>query len=68
LDLEAVPHINSAALNTLVRITAQANTRGGGVGLINPTPFVAGVLEITRLNEFLRIYATLDEAIEHIRV
>ncbi len=63
LDLAAVGYINSAALGELVRITAQANSQGARVVLAGLTPFVAGVLDTTRLSRFFEIHTTVDEAV-----
>ncbi len=62
LDLAGVGYINSAALGELVRITAQANSQGARVVLAALTPFVAGVLDTTRLSRFFEIHSTVEEA------
>ncbi|MBI5762922.1 MAG: STAS domain-containing protein [Planctomycetes bacterium] len=63
LDLTAVGYINSAALGELVRITAQANSQEARVVLAGLTPFVAGVLDTTRLSRFFEIHATVEDAV-----
>ena len=63
IDLSDVGMVTSAGLGDLVRITAQSNSQGGSLILANPAPFVAGVLETTKLNKFFDVRASLDEAI-----
>lgn len=65
-DLGALTYVNSAALGTLVATTARANTQGGRVILANPTPFVSGVLEATRLNAFFEMSDSVDEAVSRV--
>ncbi len=63
LDLGALSYLNSAALGTLVATTARANTQGGRVIFANPSPFVSGILEATRLNKFFEMSDSVDEAL-----
>ncbi len=64
IDLSGLRIINSAQLGDLVRLTAEANTQGGRLVLANPTPFVEGVLETTRLNKFFEIHADVRAAVQ----
>jgi anti-sigma B factor antagonist len=63
LDLSGVEFISSAGLGDLVRITAQANSQAARLVLASPSPFVAGVLETTRLTRFFDICPTVEAAI-----
>lgn len=63
LDLGALNYVNSAGLGTLVATTARANSQGGRVIFANPTPFVSGVLEATRLSAFFEMSDSVDEAL-----
>ena len=63
LDLAHVSLVTSAGLGELVRVAAQANTQGGRIVLANVQPFVAGVLETTKLNTFLEVCANVEDAI-----
>jgi anti-sigma B factor antagonist len=67
LDLSHVPMVTSAGLGELVRLTAQANTQGGRILLADVGPFVAGVLETTKLNAFLEAAADVDAAVAKLR-
>ena len=55
--------INSGGLGLLVQLTARANSQGGRVVVSAPSPFVADVLETTRLNRFFDVAANTDDAV-----
>ena len=63
LDLSDMPYITSAGISALVRVVAQANTQEQQVVFANPTPFVEGVFQTTRLNKFFAIYPGVEEAL-----
>jgi anti-sigma B factor antagonist len=63
IEMSGVPYVTSAGINALVRITAQANTQEQRVVLANPSPLVANVFVVTRLNRFFEIFDSLDEAL-----
>lgn len=63
IDLSGVPFMNSIGLSELVRVTAQANVQEGRVILVNPSPFVAGVLNTTQLSRFFEVCDSLDDAL-----
>lgn len=62
LDLGELTYVNSDGLGTLVHLNAQANMRDRRVILARPSAFVEGVLQMTRLDRFFELCATLDEA------
>ena len=66
LDLGGVPYMNSAGLSALVRVSAQANVQESRVVLANLPPFVAGVLQTTKLDNFFEIRPTVDDAVQHL--
>jgi anti-sigma B factor antagonist len=68
LDLTHVPLISSTGLGDLVRVNAQANVQESRVVLCELSPFVAGVLQTTRLDRFFEVCGTLDEAIALLQV
>src|ERR687893_689612 len=49
LDLAEVPYLDSAALGVLVDAVRRAREHGGGLHLVQVTPFVQRAFEITRL-------------------
>lgn len=63
LDLGGVPYLTSAGISALVRVVAQANTQEQQVVFANPTPFVEGVFQTTRLNKFFAVYPGVEEAL-----
>ena len=64
LNLARVTRVDSMGLGMMVRQTYRVSTRGGSIRIAAPQPFVGHLLGITKLNEFLRSYATEQEAIE----
>lgn len=67
LDLTELKFINSTGLSELVTLTAQANARESRILLANPTPFVAGVLETTRLDRFFDVCPSVDAAVARLQ-
>jgi anti-sigma B factor antagonist len=63
LEMSGIGFINSGGLGELVQVTARANTRHARVILASPSPFLAGVLETTRLDRFFDIAPTVDIAL-----
>jgi len=66
LDLSGVPRLTSMGLGLLVTLVARANTKGAQVVLAAPTPFVASVLQVTRLDQFFGVEPTVEEAIRRL--
>jgi anti-anti-sigma factor len=66
LDLSGTPRINSPGIGNLVALVADANTQGGRVVLCALTPFVAGVMSVTKLDQFFEIAESVDEAIARV--
>lgn len=64
IDLSQVTYINSRGINTLVRITAQANVQEQRVVFASPSNLVEGVFRTTQLIRFFDVYPTLDEAVK----
>ena len=64
LDMGQVTYMNSTGIGELVRITAQANVQGGRLVLANPSTFVQGLLEATKLNKFFEVHPTVDDAVK----
>lgn len=66
IDLSDVSRINSPGIGSLVALVADANTHAGRVILCNPSSFVAVVLNVTRLNTFFEIAATVEDGRERL--
>ncbi len=67
LDLSALTYVTSAGLGAIVRVTAQGNQQGAKVVLAAISPFMAGLMETTRLDKYFEIYPTVDAAIAVLR-
>jgi anti-anti-sigma factor len=67
IDMAAVGSINSAGISAIVRVKAQANTQEQTVVFANPSPLVSGVLATSKLDKFLEIHLTVDEAVRHLQ-
>jgi anti-sigma B factor antagonist len=67
LDLSGVKFLNSTGLGELVRVAAQANIQECRVALAAAPPFVAGVLQTTRLDRFFESYPSAAEALRGLR-
>ncbi len=55
IDLSSVEYRDSAGLGELVQLASRTRIRGGTVVLVNPSAFLRGVLEATRLNTWFDI-------------
>jgi anti-sigma B factor antagonist len=62
IDLEHISYMNSAGLSELVRLAAQANVQEQRLILANPSAYIVGVLEMTKLNRFFELCTTTEEA------
>lgn len=67
IDMSGVPSISSAGIGAVVRIKAQANTQEQTVLFANPSPFVSGVFIASKLDKFLEIYASVDQALQSLQ-
>lgn len=63
LDLSQSDFITSMGIGALVSLVVHANSSGSRVVVAACTPFVAAVLETTKLNKFIDIAATRSEAV-----
>ncbi len=63
MDVSEISFVNSGGLGELVQITARANAQNARVMLASPSPFLAGVLQTTRLDRFFEVAATIDAAV-----
>lgn len=63
LDMSRVTYLNSTGLSALVSLAARINLGESRLILAAPTPFVANVLELTKLSRFFEVAKSVDEAI-----
>jgi anti-sigma B factor antagonist len=62
LDLAEVPYLDSAALGVLVDAVRKARENGGGIFLVQVTPFVQRAFEITRLIKIFQVHPSVEDA------
>lgn len=55
IDLSQMKFVDSAGLGALVALRKTAGEHNGGVRLINPSPHVQQILELTRLHRVFEI-------------
>jgi len=63
LDLSGSPRINSPGIGNLVALVADANTQGSRVTMCSLTPFVAGVMSVTKLDTYFEIAPDVAAAV-----
>jgi anti-anti-sigma factor len=63
LDLTGLSLCDARGLSALVRIANHADETGCRYGLIRPQPQVAKILRITRLDQRMPVFTTIDEAL-----
>lgn len=63
LDLTDLESIDSYGLGSIVQLVSRCRMRGSAVGIANPNAFVTGVLEVTRLDQWIGVSKTVDQAI-----
>jgi anti-anti-sigma factor len=62
IDLGESLRINSPGIGHLVALVADANTNQSQVVLCNIQPFIAGVLQVTRLDRYFEIAPSVEDA------
>jgi anti-sigma B factor antagonist len=58
IDLSQTRFVDSSGLGTLIALHKTMVARGGAVGILNPTPAVQQILELTRLHRVFEIVKT----------
>jgi anti-anti-sigma factor len=66
LDISQSKFITSRGIGVLVSLVGHANTNGSRVVIAACPPFIATVLETTKLNRFFEMAATRSEAISRL--
>jgi len=64
IELSQVASIDSSGLGAIIKLVTHARLRQGQVFIVAPSPFVLGVLEATRLDSWLDVCPTIEEALE----
>jgi anti-sigma B factor antagonist len=63
IDLGEVRQLDSSGIGLLVRNLSHTRSRGGDLRLSTAPPFIANVLQATRLTTVFKVYGSEDEAI-----
>ena len=63
IDLEAVTHMDSSGIGTLVEVFRRVHAYEGKLGLCGLNERVHNIFEITKLDHFFHIYDTQAEAL-----
>jgi anti-sigma B factor antagonist len=63
LDLSQVPYLSSLGIAVLVAAYVKIQRAGGSLRLVNPRPKVAKILEMTKVADMFRTYASVEEAL-----
>lgn len=66
MDCKNVEHLDSAALELLVKIHYELKRRSGALKLLSLNPVCQDILAATRLNNMLLVYKDIHEAIRNI--
>jgi len=66
LELSGAKRVNSAGLSHLVMLVTNANTNSSRVVMAACSPFIAGVLNRSKLDEFFDVAETTTEAVDRL--
>ena len=61
IDLSQVDMLDSSGLGLLVDLTARARMRDARVVLVAPSPFIQGVLKVTKLDSWLEVVSQIGD-------
>ena len=67
IDCEHLDFIDSAGLESWLRVQEDAGRRGGQLRLINPDPNLETILTITRMDRSFEALSTLEAAVRSVR-
>ena len=64
VELSELKQINSQGLGQLIDLAMRGRMNRSRVVLVSPTPFVRGVLEVTRLDQWFEIADSVESAVK----
>jgi anti-anti-sigma factor len=64
LNLEAMPIIDSSGIGAIVNALVQSKKLGGGVKLVNPSPFALKTFKMVHILNLFGVFNTEAEAVE----
>jgi len=66
LDLSGIDFVDSSGLGALVQLVKQAQTAGGSLQIVT-NPRVTQTVKLVRLEKFLSLRPTVDDALENVK-
>jgi anti-anti-sigma factor len=63
-DLSGVQHLNAAGIDLLLKCVVQVANRDGELKLAGASPQIALILELTQMNELLKMYDSVEDALQ----
>ncbi|MEJ2052440.1 MAG: STAS domain-containing protein, partial [Calditrichaceae bacterium] len=63
MDLEDTSFMDSSGLGALVSKIAVTRSNNGDVRLANPHRYIANLLELTHLDQVIKSYSSVDDAV-----
>jgi anti-anti-sigma factor len=63
IEMSGLRYMDSAALQAIVRANLALGSGGGRLALVNPNANVARVLQMTEVDQMVRVYGSLAEAV-----
>lgn len=64
LDVAGSKFLSSAGISTIVLLVTDANTCGSRVVMARPSAFIANVLNVTKLDNFLTTVESVEDAVK----
>jgi len=64
LDLAGVTHADSAAIGAIVRCLAKLRDSGGGLRIAAPQPMIEYSLKLTKVDQIIEMFPTVEQASE----
>ena len=62
MDLAGLTFMDSTGMQVLLGVRTVLGVRGGTMALVSPQPVVARILELTGADQYIPVYASLEEA------
>ena len=68
VDISQVRYMNSTGVDVLITLLTKFRNKGGEIVLVNPSEQVRKLLIITKLNAIFHLAASLEEAVEKLKL
>lgn len=64
IDLAGVQHVDSSGLGQIVRLWKDSRDTKYSVGIVNPQPHIASLLDLVRISEFVPVYNSMYDFVQ----